>query len=187
MIDGMDITEVSFESLRRQMALVSQEVVIFDQTVAENIACGKLNATREEIIEAAKAANAHEFIEGLPEGYDTRLREQGTRLSGGQRQRIAIARAFVRQAPILILDEATAALDSKAEAEVQSAIHRLEEGRTVVCIAHRLSSLRGMDKIIVLDQGRVVQQGRFQELIQSKGAFSAMARRQGLAGEGNSG
>ena len=138
-IDGTDIREVTFESLRGQMALVSQEVVIFDQTVAENIACGKLDASREEIVAAAKAANAHEFIEGLPVGYDTRLGEQGTRLSGGQRQRIAIARAFVRQAPILILDEATAALDSKAEAEVQGAIDRLEEGRTVVCVAHRLS------------------------------------------------
>ena len=151
-IDGTDIRDVSFESLRGQMALVSQEVVIFDQTVAENIACGNLDASRQEIVEAAKAANAHEFIEGLPEGYDTRLGEQGTRLSGGQRQRIAIARAFVRQAPILVLDEATASLDSKAEAEVQAAIDRLEQGRTVLCVAHRLSTLRQMDKIIVLDQ-----------------------------------
>jgi len=154
-IDGVDIREASFTSLRGQIALVSQEVVIFDETVAENIACGKLNSTREEITAAAKAANAHGFIEALPQGYDTRLGEQGTRLSGGQRQRIAIARAFVRQAPILILDEATAALDSKAEAEVQSAIERLEEGRTVICVAHRLSTLRSMDKIIVLEAGRV--------------------------------
>jgi len=181
-IDGTDIREVSFESLRAQIALVSQEVVIFDQTAAENIACGKLNATREEIIEAAKAANAHEFIEGLPEGYDTRLGEQGTRLSGGQRQRIAIARAFVRQAPILVLDEATASLDSKAEAEVQTAIDRLEEGRTVLCVAHRLSTLRRMDKIIVLDQGRVVESGSFEELLEGEGAFAELARKQGLVG-----
>ena len=180
-IDGTDIRGVTFESLRGQMALVSQEVVIFDQTVAENIACGKLDASREEIVAAAKAANAHEFIEGLPEGYDTRLGEQGTRLSGGQRQRIAIARAFVRQAPILILDEATAALDSKAEAEVQGAIDRLEEGRTVVCVAHRLSTLRGMDKIIVLEEGRVVEEGGFAELLERDGVFAEMARKQGLA------
>ena len=181
-IDGTDIRDVSFESLRRQIALVSQEVVIFDQTVSENIACGKLNATREELIDAAKAANAHEFIEGLPEGYDTRLGEQGTRLSGGQRQRIAIARAFVRQAPILILDEATAALDSKAEAEVQGAIDRLEEGRTVVCVAHRLSTLRRMDRVIVLEQGRVVESGSFEELLKKDGAFAEMALKQGLTG-----
>jgi ABC-type multidrug transport system fused ATPase/permease subunit len=180
-IDGADIRGVTFESLRGQMALVSQEVVIFDQTVAENIACGKLDASLEEIVAAAKAANAHEFIEGLPEGYDTRLGEQGTRLSGGQRQRIAIARAFVRQAPILILDEATAALDSKAEAEVQGAINRLEEGRTVVCVAHRLSTLRGMDKIIVLEEGRVLEEGGFAELLERDGVFAEMARKQGLA------
>ena len=179
-IDGTDIRGVTFESLRGQMALVSQEVVIFDQTVAENIACGKLDASLEEIVAAAKAANAHEFIEGLPAGYDTRLGERGTRLSGGQRQRIAIARAFVRQAPILILDEATAALDSKAEAEVQGAIDRLEEGRTVVCVAHRLSTLRGMDKIIVLEEGRVVEEGGFEELLERDGVFAEMARKQGL-------
>jgi len=179
-IDGADIREVSFASLRGQIALVSQEVVIFDQTVAENIACGKLNATREEITAAARSANAHGFIEALPDGYDTRLGEQGTRLSGGQRQRIAIARAFVRQAPILILDEATAALDSKAEAEVQSAIERLGKGRTVICVAHRLSTLRGMDKIIVLEAGRVKEKGTYNELLERGGAFAAMARKQGI-------
>ncbi|MDP6904725.1 MAG: ABC transporter ATP-binding protein [Verrucomicrobiota bacterium] len=181
-IDGTDIRDVSFESLRKQMALVSQEVVIFDQTVAENIACGNLDASPEEIIDAAKAANAHEFIEGLPEGYDTRLGEQGTRLSGGQRQRIAIARAFVRQASILVLDEATASLDSKAEAEVQAAIDRLEQGRTVLCVAHRLSTLRKMDKIIVLEEGRVVESGSFEELLKKDGAFAEMALKQGLTG-----
>jgi subfamily B ATP-binding cassette protein MsbA len=186
-IDGVDIREATIESLRGQMALVSQEIVIFNQSVADNIACGRQDATREDIITAAKAANAHEFIEGLPEGYDTHLGERGTRLSGGQRQRIAIARAFVRAAGILILDEATASLDSKAEAEVQSAIDRLEEGRTVVCVAHRLSTLRGMDKIIVLEQGRVVEEGGFEALLQANGAFSDMARKQGLVGGGNSG
>ena len=179
-IDGADIRKVTFESLRGQMALVSQEIVIFNQTVADNIACGKLDASCEEIIAAAKAANAHEFIEGLPDGYDTNLGEQGTRLSGGQRQRIAIARAFVREAPILILDEATASLDSKAEAEVQGAIDRLGEGRTVVCVAHRLSTLRGMDRIIVLEAGRLVESGSFAELMKLNGIFAAMARKQGI-------
>ena len=181
-IDGTNLKKISFESLRAQMALVSQEVVIFDQTVAENIACGKLDASREEIVESAKAANAHAFIEALPEGYDTRLGEQGARLSGGQRQRIAIARAFVRQAPILVLDEATASLDSKAEAEVQAAIDRLEQGRTVLCVAHRLSTLRKMDKIIVLEEGRVVESGSFEELLKKDGAFAEMALKQGLTG-----
>jgi subfamily B ATP-binding cassette protein MsbA len=180
-LDGADIREATIESLRGQMSLVSQEIVVFNQSVADNIACGKLAATREDIITAAKAANAHEFIEGLPEGYDTHLGEQGTRLSGGQRQRIAIARAFVRKAPILILDEATASLDSKAEAEVQGAIDRLEEGRTVVCVAHRLSTLRGMDRIIVLESGSVVESGSFAELMERNGAFAAMARKQGIA------
>ncbi len=180
-IDGTNICEVTLESLRGQMALVSQAVVIFDQTVAENIACGKLDASRGEIEEAAKAANAHEFIRDLPKGYDTRLGEQGARLSGGQRQRIAIARAFVRQAPILILDEATAALDSKAEAEVQGAIERLEEGRTVLCVAHRLSTLRNMDRIIVLEAGRIVESDSFDELLRRDGVFAQMARKQGLA------
>ena len=179
-LDGVDFREGTFASLRGQMALVSQEVVIFNQSVADNIACGKLEASREEIIAAAKAANAHGFIEGLPEGYDTSLGEQGARLSGGQRQRIAIARAFVREAPILILDEATAALDSKAEAEVQAAIERLEEGRTVVCVAHRLSTLRDMDRIIVLESGRIVESGSFNELLEQGGVFAQMARKQGL-------
>ena len=179
-VDGTDIREVTLESLRGQLALVSQEVVIFDQTVAENNACGKIDASREEIETAARGANAHGFICDLPGGYDTRLGEQGTRLSGGQRQRIAIARAFVRQAPILILDEATAALDSKAESEVQEAIKRLEEGRTVLCVAHRLSTLRDMDRIIVLETGRIVESGSFDELMQLNGVFAKMAQKQGL-------
>jgi ABC-type multidrug transport system fused ATPase/permease subunit len=179
-IDGVDLREVALGDLRRLMALVSQEVVVFDKTVAENIACGKLGATPAEIEAAARAAYAHDFIMQLPQGYQTRIGERGLTLSGGQRQRLAIARAFVRDAPILVLDEATAALDSQAEAEVQAAIDRLEENRTVIGIAHRLSTLARMDHIIVLSQGRVVEQGSFGELLKAGGVFAAVARRQGL-------
>jgi subfamily B ATP-binding cassette protein MsbA len=179
-IDNVDLRDVSLRDLRRLMALVSQDVVLFDKTVAENIACGKLGATPEEIEAAARAAHAHEFIMQLPEGYQTRIGERGLTLSGGQRQRLAIARAFVRDAPILVLDEATAALDAQAEAEVQAAIDRLEENRTVICIAHRLSTLAAMDRIVVLSQGRVVEEGTFAELLKAGGVFAEMARGQGL-------
>jgi ABC-type multidrug transport system fused ATPase/permease subunit len=181
-IDGADLREITSQDLHRQMALVSQEVVIFDQTVAENIACGKENATREEIESAACAAFAHDFIVKLPEGYDTRLGERGVTLSGGQRQRVCIARAFIRNAPILVLDEATASLDSQSEAEVQTAIDRLAENRTVICIAHRLSTLKDMDRIVVINNGRIVEQGTFQELLQADSRFAAMARKQGMIG-----
>jgi ABC-type multidrug transport system fused ATPase/permease subunit len=178
--DGSDLRTVSAYDLRQQMALVSQETVLFRQTVAENIACGRPGATREEIEAAARAAYAHDFVMQMPEGYDTYLAERGVNLSGGQRQRLAIARAFVRNAPILVLDEATAALDSQAEAEVQAAIDRLAENRTVVSVAHRLSTLAGMDQIIVLSRGRIVEKGAFQELLARDGVFADMARRQGI-------
>ncbi|MFH1066775.1 MAG: ABC transporter ATP-binding protein [bacterium] len=179
-LDGVDLRQMATGDLRHLMALVSQNTVLFDQTVAENIACGKLGASRSEIEAAARAANAHEFIVQLPLGYDARIGEQGVTLSGGQRQRLAIARAFVRNAPILVLDEATAALDSHAEMEVQAAIDRLSEERTVICVAHRLATLRGCDEIIVLSEGRIIERGRFEELMQKNGAFAAMARKQGL-------
>jgi subfamily B ATP-binding cassette protein MsbA len=179
-IDGLDLREVSTRALRQQMALVSQDVVIFDQTVAENIACGKLGASRAEVETAARAADAHEFIQDLPQGYDTRVGERGVTLSGGQRQRLAIARAFVRNAPILVLDEATAALDSASEAEVQRAIDRLAEHRTVICVAHRLSTLASMDCIVVLAEGRIVERGGFEELLRQGGLFAGMAARQGI-------
>jgi ABC-type multidrug transport system fused ATPase/permease subunit len=159
---------------------VSQEIVLFDQTVAENIACGKAGATRAEIEAAARAAFAHEFISRLPQGYDTRVGERGVTLSGGQRQRVAIARAFVRNAPVLVLDEATAALDAQSEAEVQQAIDNLSEHRTVICVAHRLSTLARSDRIIVLSEGRLIEQGTFNELLRSGGSFAAMAARQGI-------
>ncbi len=179
-IDGQDLREVSLLDLRGLVALVSQDVVVFDQTVAENIACGRRSATRGEIEAAARDAFAHEFIQRLPQGYETRLGERGVTLSGGQRQRIAIARAFVRDAPILVLDEATAALDSQSEAEVQAAIDRLAENRTVISVAHRLSTLAQTDAIVVLSQGRITEKGSFQELLRARGTFADMARRQGF-------
>jgi subfamily B ATP-binding cassette protein MsbA len=179
-IDGVDVREMATHGLHQILALVSQDVVIFDVSVAENIACGRPGATRADVEAAARGAFAHEFIQQLPEGYDTRVGERGVTLSGGQRQRLAIARAFVRNAPILVLDEATAALDGAAEAEVQAAIDRLAENRTVICVAHRLSTLAGCDRVLVLSQGRIVEQGGFQELLRAGGMFTAMAARQGI-------
>jgi len=179
-IDGLDLREASLVELRQQMALVSQEIVLFDSTVAENIQFGKLGATQAEIEAAARAAFAHDFIMQLPQGYETRIGERGVTLSGGQRQRVAIARAFIRNAPILVLDEATASLDSQSEAEVQTAIDKLEENRTVVCVAHRLSTLVPMDHIIVLSAGKIIETGGFDELLQKGKAFAAMAARQGI-------
>jgi ATP-binding cassette, subfamily B, bacterial MsbA len=180
-IDDVDLRELSFRDLRQLMALVSQDVILFDQTVAENIALGRPGATPEEIEAAARSAYAHEFIAQMPRGYDSRIGERGVSLSGGQRQRLAIARAFVRNAPILVLDEATASLDSQAEAEVQAAIERLEQNRTVLCVAHRLSTLANMDRIIVLADGQIVESGSFRELLMNNGLFTTMARRQGFA------
>ena len=182
LIDGIDMRDVAVGDLRNLMALVSQEVVIFDQTAAENIACGREGATRAEVEAAAKAAFAHDFIMKLPQGYDTRLGESGKTLSGGQRQRICIARAFVRNAPILVLDEATAQLDPKAEAEVQLAIDKLAENRTVVCIAHRLSTLSQLDHILVFKDGKIVEQDSFAKLLKANGLFAEMARKQGITG-----
>ena len=179
-IDGVPLTLFSVSDLRSHLALVSQDVLLFNATVAENIAFGKIGATREEVIVAAREAYAHDFIEALPQGYDTPLGERGLRLSGGQRQRIAIARAFVRNAPILVLDEATASLDSQAEAEVQKAIDHLAEHRTVICVAHRLSTLRSMDQILVLEKGRIVEKGSFDQLLTQGGLFTAMAARQSI-------
>lgn len=179
-LDGVDLRELPTNEIRTAMALVSQEIVIYDLTAAENISLGKLNASREEIINAAKAANADEFISGLPHGYETRLGERGVTLSGGQRQRIAIARAFIRRSPILVLDEATASLDSQSEAEVQAAIDKVSQNHTVICVAHRLSTLRNMDRIIVLTAGRITEEGTFTELLKFGGAFSKMAAKQGI-------
>jgi len=179
-MDGVPLDQLRIADLRFHLALVSQDILLFNATVAENISFGKIGSTREEIIAAAREAHAHDFISALPQGYDTQLGERGQRLSGGQRQRIAIARAFVRNAPILVLDEATASLDSQSEAEVQKAIDRLAENRTVVCVAHRLSTLLTMDQIIVLEKGRIIEQGSFDQLLAQRGVFTAMAARQSI-------
>jgi subfamily B ATP-binding cassette protein MsbA len=180
-IDGTDLRDISTRHLRQLMALVSQEVVIFDKTAAENIGCGRLGATQAEIEEAARTAYAHDFIMNLPRGYQTRLGERGVTLSGGQRQRICIARAVIRNAPILVLDEATGSLDSEVEAEVQAGIERLAQNRTVISVAHRLSTLANCDHVIVLSNGCVVEQGSFGELLRAGGIFAGMARRQGIS------
>lgn len=183
-IDGIDLRDIGFRDLRQLMALVSQDVVLFDATVAENILCGRAGATDAEVKAAARAAYAHDFILQMPRGYNTRIGERGLTLSTGQRQRISIARAFIRNAPILVLDEATASLDSEAEAEVQRAIDRLSENRTVICVAHRLSTLASSDEVIVLAEGDVVERGGFEELLEQGGVFASMARRQGIMPRG---
>jgi len=174
LIDGYDVRDVTQQSLRNQIALVTQEIILFNDTVLNNIAYGHEEMDRSRVEAIARAANAHEFIIRLPQGYDTVVGERGAMLSGGQRQRLSLARALLKDAPILILDEATSALDTESERLVQQAIDRLMEGRTVIVIAHRLSTIRHADRIIVLDQGRVVQTGRHAELIAAGGLYAEL-------------
>ena len=171
-IDGHDIRRVTLASLRDSIALVSQEVTLFNDTIRDNIAYGRPDATMEEIVEAAKNAGAHDFIEALPNGYETPAGELGERLSGGQRQRISIARAMLKDAPILLLDEATSSLDTESERAVQAALDRLKTGRTTIVIAHRLSTVVGSDLIYVIERGRVVESGTHAELIAAGGAYA---------------
>jgi subfamily B ATP-binding cassette protein MsbA len=180
-IDGQDVRTASLRSLRRAVALVTQEPFLFDDTIAANIAYSREGATRSEIEAAARDAAAHDFITDLPLGYDTVVGEAGVRLSGGQRQRIAIARALLKDAPIILLDEATSALDTESEAQVQAALSRLMAGRTTIVIAHRLSTVRGADRIYVLEAGRVVEVGRHDALVRSGGLYSRLAQTQDLA------
>lgn len=177
-IDGYDLRSLRLSSLRDQIAMVSQETFLFDETVSRNIAYGRPDISKEAIAEAAQAAIATEFIDALPEGYETHLGERGHRLSGGQRQRIAIARAILKNAPILILDEATSHLDSESEMLVQRALANLMEGRTVIVSAHRLSTIRSADRILVMDGGRIVDQGNHEELLDRCGLYRRLSKLQ---------
>jgi lipid A export permease/ATP-binding protein MsbA len=171
LIDGYDIRDVSLQSLRRQIAIVTQQTILFNDTVKNNIAYGDIERTENDIINAAKAANAHDFIMKLPNGYDSNIGELGTKLSGGEKQRISIARALLKNAPILILDEATSSLDTEAEIEVQDALDNLMKGRTTLVIAHRLSTIRNANRIIALVNGQIVEEGNHEALMEKKGEY----------------
>jgi len=178
LIDGVDVRDVSQQSLRNQIALVTQEIILFNDTILNNIAYGLQGVDQSRVEEIARAANAHEFIERLPDGYNTIVGERGAMLSGGQRQRLSLARALLKDSPILILDEATSALDTESERLVQQAIDLLMQNRTVIVIAHRLSTIRDADCIVVLDQGKVVQSGRHEQLLDEGGIYAELYQMQ---------
>jgi ATP-binding cassette subfamily B protein len=183
LIDGQDVRGVTQESLRRQIGTVTQDTAMFNRSARDNILYGRPDASEAELIAAARAAEAHAFILGLRDnagrtGYDAQLGERGVRLSGGQRQRIALARAFLKDAPILVLDEATSALDSEVEAQIQEALGRIMAGKTVLAIAHRLSTIARMDRIIVLDAGHIVEEGTHDDLLARNGRYARFWARQ---------
>jgi ATP-binding cassette subfamily B protein len=173
LIDGVDVRDYDVKWLRRQVGIVLQEPYLFHGTVAENIAYGHPEAGPEQIIEAARAANAHDFIVGFPDGYDTMVGERGQSLSGGERQRISIARAILNNPRILILDEATSSVDSETEKQIQQALDRLVAGRTTFAIAHRLSTLQAADRLVVLEKGKIAEQGTHEELVNKEGGVYA--------------
>ena len=180
-IDGVDIRHVQQASLRQQIAIVQQEPVLFHRSLAENIAYGKPGASRAEIEASAKLANAHDIIMRLPKGYETLVGERGIKLSGGERQRVAIARAFLSDAKVLILDEATSSLDSESEQLIQEAMERLMVGRTTIVIAHRLSTVRALDRLLVFDDGRIVEEGTHEQLVKrAEGIYRRLFERQAL-------
>jgi ATP-binding cassette subfamily B protein len=182
LIDGQDITRVTQESLRGSIAVVQQDISLFHRSLLENLRYGRPDASDEEVFRAVEAARCTEFINGLPQGFDTLVGERGMKLSGGQRQRLAIARAFLMDAPIVLLDEATSSLDTESEQSIQEALSRLFKGRTVIAIAHRLSTLDAFDRIVVLDRGRIIEDGEPQRLMHTLGAYSHMYARQMRSG-----
>jgi subfamily B ATP-binding cassette protein MsbA len=177
-LDGVDLRELSLMDLRNHITIVPQEAVLFTGTIAENIRLGRLGATDEQVREAARQAHSHDFIMKLPAGYDTQVGERGAQLSGGQKQRISIARAFLKNAPVLILDEATAALDSESESRIQEELAALARGRTTFIVAHRFSTIRIADRILVFQDGRIIGDGTFRELEQSHDLFRSLLEKQ---------
>ncbi|HWY94253.1 MAG TPA: ATP-binding cassette domain-containing protein, partial [Steroidobacteraceae bacterium] len=178
LIDGQNIAEVTQESLRASIAVVQQDISLFHRSLLENLRYGRPDATDEQVFRAVEAARCTEFINGLPQGFDTVVGDRGMKLSGGQRQRLAIARAFLMDAPIVVLDEATSSLDTESEQSIQEALSRLFKGRTVIAIAHRLSTLDAFDRVVVLERGRIVEDGAPRGLLQTHGVYSRMYGRQ---------
>ena len=179
-MDGNDIREIKIKDLRNLLGNVNQDPILFNDTIFNNIAFGVVNATKEEVIAAAKIANAHDFIMEKEEGYDTNIGDRGIKLSGGQRQRISIARAILKNPPILILDEATASLDTESERAVQEALERLMSSRTTIAIAHRLSTIKNADEIVVMNEGKIVERGRHDELLALGGYYRKLHDMQAL-------
>ncbi|MNI27909.1 putative multidrug export ATP-binding/permease protein [compost metagenome] len=178
MIDGQDVRRVTQESLRKTIGVVPQDMVLFNDTIYYNIAYGRAGASREEIESAARSAQIHDFIQSLPDGYDSQVGERGLKLSGGEKQRIAIARAILKRPSILVFDEATSALDSRTELEIQASLRAVSAERSTLIIAHRLSTIVDADDILVIDDGRVVERGRHTELLRKSGIYAAMWSRQ---------